>query len=151
MAISRNELKDLIKECIIEVMLEGINPSESSRPVVEQARRASAAAAPTGKKHLDNISFSAGASRVAEQAQGRRQSPPPVISELASSFPKEQRGIMQQIFEDTVRNTLPAQMTADRNPAAASQMSADTGVDPMSIFEGASNWADLAFASAKKA
>jgi hypothetical protein len=148
MAITRNELKDLIKECILEVMLEGIKPNESPRQVVEQARKPSSPPV-TSKKHLDSISFSTGASRVAEQAQGRRQ-PPPVVADLASAFPKEQRDIMQQIFEDTARNTLPSQMTAERNPAAAAHMTATTGVDPMSIFEGASNWADLAFADAKK-
>jgi hypothetical protein len=148
MAITRNELKDLIKECILEVMLEGIRPNDGSSQVAEQVRKPSPPPV-VSKKHLDSISFSTGASRVAEQAQGRRQ-PPPAIAELASAFPKEQRDIMQQIFEDTARNTLPSQMTAERNPAAAAHMTAATGVDPMSIFEGASNWADLAFAPAKK-
>jgi len=148
MAITRNELKDLIKECIIEVMLEGIRPNDGSSQVTEQVRKPSPPPV-ISKKHLDSISFSTGASRVAEQAQGRRQ-PPPVVAELASAFPKEQRDIMQQIFEDTARNTLPSQMTAERNPAAAAHMATATGVDPMSIFEGASNWADLAFAPAKK-
>jgi hypothetical protein len=58
---------------------------------------------------------------------------------------------MQQIFEDTARNTLPAQLTAERNPAAAmSQAQGVPDVDPMSMFDGASNWADLAFAASKK-
>jgi hypothetical protein len=148
MAITRNELKDLIKECILEVMLEGIRPNEGSKQVTEQIRKPTPPPV-TSKKHLDSISFSTGASRVAEQAQGRRLTPP-VVADLASAFPKEQRDIMQQIFEDTARNTLPSQMTAERNPAAAAQMTAATGVDPMSIFEGASNWAELAFSSAKK-
>lgn len=151
MALTRNELKEIIKECILEVMLDGLRNEDSrdrTSQVSEQTRRP--AVQPSGKKHLDSITFSAGASRVAEQAQGRR-APPPVSQELVSSFPKEQRNVMQQIFEDTARNTLPAQLTAERNPAAAaSQLQGVPDVDPMSLFEGASNWADLAFASSKK-
>jgi hypothetical protein len=59
---------------------------------------------------------------------------------------------MQQIFEDTARNTLPSQLTADRSPAAAlaeraDAMSGTSDIDPMSLFDGASNWAELAFSS----
>jgi hypothetical protein len=155
MALTRSELKDIIKECILEVMLEGINPG--ARPQAKNVQESSRAPAalPSGKKHLDSISFSDGASRVASQAQGRKAIPP-IVNELATAFPVEQRDIMKQIFEDTVRNTLPSQMSAERSPGSALAQRADdvngvTNVDPMSIFEGASNWADLAFASSKKA
>jgi len=154
MAMTRSELKDIIKECILEVMLDGIKPAH--RPVTKSVQESVRVSPPaSGKKHLDSISFSDGASRVANQAQGRRPVPP-VVNELATAFPAEQRDIMKQIFEDTVRNTLPAQMSADRSPGSALAQRADdvngvTNVDPMSIFEGASNWADLAFASSKKA
>jgi len=147
-SLTKAELKDIVKECILEVLLEGLRGGEEppARPQRESLNRP----APAPKKHLDSIAFSAGASRVAEQAQGRR-APIPAVANLASEFPKEERGIMQQIFEDTARNTLPAQMTAERNPAAA--MSVAQGVpdvDPMSLFEGSSNWAELAFSAEKK-
>lgn len=150
MALTRNELKEIIKECILEVMLDGLRSGEQERAPQMSEGLKKQPASHVGKKHLDSITFSAGASKVADQAQGRRP-PPPVSQELVSSFPKEQRNVMQQIFEDTARNTLPAQMTAERNPAAAmSQMQVTADVDPMSLFDGASNWADLAFASSKK-
>ena len=162
--MTRSELKEIIKECILEVMLDGIRSGEKpeDRQVQESPRRSeqvlgkrdSHQVQQMGKRHLDSIDFASGASKVANQAQGRR-APPPVVNELASAFPAEQQDIMKQIFEDTVRNTLPAQMTADRSPAAALAQRADdlsgtTGLDPMSIFDGASNWADLAFAPSKK-
>jgi hypothetical protein len=161
MALSRSELKDIIKECILEVMLEGIRPNErtAGRHVQESARKPEPVLGKRepqqmGKKHLDSINFSSGAAKVASQAQGRR-APIPAVNELATAFPAEQQDIMKRIFEDTARNTLPAQLTADRSPAAALAQRADdlngtTNVDPMSAFEGASNWADLAFASSKK-
>jgi hypothetical protein len=159
MALSRSELKDIIKECILEVMIEGLKPTinESSRSSRETpARRPERAPSPlpVGKKHLDSVTFSAGASKIAEQAQGRR-APMPAIANLAAEFPREQQGVMQQIFEDTARNTLPSQMQAERSPGAAMAVRADSmspvaDVDPMSLFDGASSWADLAFAPSKK-
>jgi hypothetical protein len=147
-SITRAELKDIVKECILEVLLEGLRPNdeESPRSQRESVNRPTSSA----KKHLDSIAFSTGASKVAEQAQGRRD-PIPAVKNLAAEFPKGERGIMQQIFEDTARNTLPAQLTAERNPAAAAAMSrGNDDVDPMEAFGGSSNWADLAFSSAKK-
>jgi hypothetical protein len=147
-SLTRAELKDIVKECILEVLLEGLRAGEDEdpRPQRESVNRP---AAPS-KKHLDSVSFSAGANKVAEQAQGRR-APIQAVKNLAAEFPKEERGIMQQIFEDTARNTLPAQMTAERNPAAAMAMSQGVpDIDPMSLFEGSSNWSDLAFSATKK-
>jgi hypothetical protein len=150
-SLTRTELKDIVKECIIEVLLEGLRADEQPS---QRVQRESVRQQPP-KKHLDSMTFATGASRVAEQAQGRRNSPPPVSADLVASFPKDQRDVMQQIFEDTARTTLPTQVMADRSPNAAMGMQADaatgtSNIDPMSIFDGASNWADLAFASSKK-
>jgi hypothetical protein len=148
-SLTKSELKDIVKECILEILMEGIRPGE-----VQQSARPQQPKPPIGKKNSDNNSFPNGVARIAEQAQGRRALPP-AASNLASEFPKEQRGMMQQIFEDTIKNTLPSQMQADRSPGAAASIRADAispvaGVDPMSIFAGSSNWADLAFSPGKK-
>ena len=151
-SLTRSDLKDIVKECIIEVMLEGLRTDSKPQLQRESTQRESTQRDQplSMKKHLDSISFSAGAAKVADQAQGRR-STITAVSNLVSEFPKEQQGIMQQMFEDTARNTLPGQLTADRNPAAAqSQMNEVASSDPMKIFDGASNWADLAFAATKK-
>jgi hypothetical protein len=151
-SLTRSDLKDIVKECIIEVMLEGLRADSKPQLQKESTQRESTQRDQplSMKKHLDSISFSAGAAKVADQAQGRR-STITAVSNLVSEFPKEQQGIMQQMFEDTARNTLPGQLTADRNPAAAqSQMNEVASSDPMKIFDGASNWADLAFAATKK-
>ena len=147
-SLTRADLKDIVKECILEVLLEGLRPTDEEPP--RQQRESVNRSVPSVKKHLDNIAFSTGASKVTEQVRERR---PPIaaVKNLASEFPKEERGIMQQIFEDTARTTLQAQLTAERNPAAVSSMSHGTSeVDPMAAFGGSSNWADLAFSSSKK-
>jgi len=156
MALTRSELKDIVKECILEVMLEGLRPSADEGVRETRGHRQSRVPdqIPVGKNNLDRATFSTGASRIAEQAQGRR-GPHPAAANLAAEFPREQQSVMQSIFEDTVRNTLPAQMQADRSPSAAMAARADSispiaNIDPMSLFEGSSNWADLAFTPTKK-
>lgn len=152
-SLTRSELKDIVKECILEIFMEGIKPSGSSKSERVQEVRSSAQTS-TPKKHLDSVSFANGAVKVAEQAQGRR-TPMPAVSNLAAEFPKDQRGMMQQIFEDTAKNTLPTQLQAERSPGAATALRADavspvSNLDPMSVFGGSSNWADLAFSPNKK-
>jgi len=150
-SMTRSELKDIVKECIMEVLLEGLDASAKPTPTrqTEQVRRGPT---PAPAKRASDTSFSAGANKIANQAQGRRQELPPAVTALASEFHGEQRNVMQQIFEDTARNTLPSQINADRSPGAAladraDSMSSASDIDPMSLFEGASNWAELAFSS----
>lgn len=148
MNLTRSGLKDIVKECLIEILMEGISQPEKKTPSVhESTRRAAPAPPPAGKKHLDSILFSAGASKVAAQAQGQTQRYAAAAAEASSVFPPEQRNVMQSIFEDTMKNTLPNMIEADRNPGAGGPVSS---IDPMQIFEGAENWADMAFATTKK-
>lgn len=148
-SMTRSELKEIVKECIMEVLLEGLDSSTRSVPSrqTEQVRRD---VMPV--KRGANTTFAAGANKIASQAQGKRMDVPPSVAALASEFHGEQRNIMQQIFEDTARNTLPSQLTADRSPGAAlaeraDAMSPTSDIDPMSLFDGASNWAEIAFSS----
>jgi hypothetical protein len=151
-SMTRSELKDIVKECIMEVLLEGLDSAVREKPQPRRQVESQQRSVAPVNRSLDKT-FSAGANRIANQAQGRRP-PPPAVTELASEFHGEQRDIMQMIFEDTARTTLPSQMTADRSPAAALSAHADalsptSDIDPMSIFDGASNWAELAFTSKK--
>ena len=150
MALTRSDLKDIVKECLIEILMEGISqPEGRPAPVRESVKQRAPAPAPlpAGKKHLDSMSFSAGASRVAARAQGQNQRLATVAAEASLAFPPDQQNVMKSIFEDTMRNTLPGMIEAERNPSAAGPVSS---IDPMQIFEGASNWADMAFAPTKK-
>ena len=52
--------------------------------------------------------------------------------------------VMASIFEDTASTTLREQVAAD---SGRSVQVNDTGVDPVALFEGADNWASLAFGS----
>ena len=148
MNLTRSGLKDIVKECLIEILMEGISqPERKTSGVQESTRRAAVHPSPVGKKHLDSILFSAGASKVAAQAQGQTQRHAAIAAEASSAFPPDQRNVMQSIFEDTMKNTLPSMMEAERNPGSVGPVS---NIDPMKIFEGAENWADMAFAPTKR-
>jgi len=151
MALSRSDLKDIVKECLIEILMEGISQPEHRAPAVRESARQRAPAPPpvsSGKKQLDSVSFSAGASKVAARAQGQNQRYAAVVAEASSAFPPDQQNVMKSIFEDTMKNTLPGMIEAERNPGAS--VGPVSPIDPMQIFEGASNWADMAFAPTKK-
>jgi hypothetical protein len=139
--MNRNELKEIVKECLVEIMMEGLDSkksiSETSTRKVEQQKQPK-------KHHLDSVEFNS-SPRSARPAP----KPPQVPDDLVNSFPKSQRGIMNDIFEDTARTTLQTQVKAEKNIKAGMDPATTSGVDPLNIFEGAANWADLAFSSSK--
>ncbi len=130
--MKRNELKSLIKECVVEVLQDGIGPSlgtelrESARPRPApkrstSSRKTSKQSSPK-KKHVSGISTDI--------------SPDP---------------IMQSIFSDTAATTLQAQVAGERRGPSLVAEGADRAAmivaehDPDELFEGSSNWASLAF------
>jgi hypothetical protein len=150
--MNRDQLKDIVKECLMEILLEGLDSGNSRSPIKEGTARARQRSLSPRRNHLDSTAFTSGAARVADMAQGRRDNTQHVTqlaASVASGFDPKQRDIMQGIFEDTIRNTLPTQVSADTAPGAA-HAGPIVNADPMDLFEGASNWADLAFAPAKK-
>ena len=135
MKLTRSSLKRLIKECIVEVLAEGIsseipigniseNRSRRRNPITAPAKR-------TKKRssHLDSIKFDK------------------KVNEAASTMTDDP--VMQSIFADTAKTTLQEQITQGSSvpvPEGADQATRIAAtVDPTEIFEGSSNWADLAF------
>ncbi len=134
MKMSRSKLKELIKECIVEVLAEGIgtsNLSESSavrtKPKRPQARKT------LRSRALDSIKFD---QRVNETASAMTSDP-----------------VMQSIFSDTAKTTLQDQLQHSQNspsiPVGADAATRAAALSsPEELFEGSSNWATLAFSDA---
>ena len=130
--LKRSDLKSLVKECLVEILAEGI----SSEALLEskQTKKRKIKTSPereflSRKKSLDNISFESATKNA---------------SKNLTDDP-----IMQAIFSDTAKTTLQEQLSANNKPAVtggdrASQIMSQ--VNPEDIFEGTSNWASLAFA-----
>ena len=135
MKLSRSKLKELIKECIVEVLSEGIGGAaltESSAKKAKPSRNQSQGKSSTRprRKVLDSIKFD---QRVNEAASSMTEDP-----------------VMQSIFSDTAKTTLQDQLQHTHSspsvPAGADAATRAAALStPEDLFEGSSNWATLAF------
>ncbi len=134
--MKRNELKAIVKECLLEILIEGVantsqkKVNESTSRVVEQeiSRRRPALdyIIPNGKQQQQQV----------KQQQVKKSRDVEVARQLTNNDP-----VMSSIFADTASTTLREQSVAESGKAPVN----DTGIDPMSLFENAGNWAALAF------
>ena len=137
--MSRMQLKGIVKECLMEILLEGLDSrssvdslTESSKKLPQRKKKPQAARRPA----LDSIQIN---SRIEEQ-----------VSSLTSD------PIMGEIFADTARSAIQesaqqggrvshAEQIRHSGDQAAKQVA---GADPTDLFgDAATNWADLAFSS----
>ena len=147
--MTRNELKSIVKECLVEILSEGlVNSSEriaeSNKPKQVIPQRPVSRVpdqSEVRRKMADNITV----------GQPRQQKPtaiPQVINRLTSD------PMMAEIFADTARTTLLSQNQKNPNEVLRENssdpaVSAMLSTDPMNAFDGAENWATLAFADRK--
>ena len=139
--VSRDMLKGLVKECLVEILAEGLTGGDT-----EELNENFSMSKPkkTFKQTMKKVDKPAIASQkvVNERFEENTQK---IISQ-ATNDP-----IMAAILSDTAKTTLQEQNTADRpNQFSAkptdtySQIASES--DPMELFGGASNnWASLAF------
>ncbi len=153
--ITKGQLKRIVKECLIEILSEGIGDtqrSSSSRMstynVNESTARASKSRSPThGRPSLDNVSFS--------QSDNSNSQNSEVLKEDINTLTDDP--IMQSIFADTHATTVVRQVesgTSHMSEAVAIQgdnaARAMAQNDPMDVFgDAADKWATLAFSSGK--
>lgn len=144
--MKRSELKSIIKECLVEILAEGIG-HEPINEVVSGRRSHSISLPPRRKatknrKAADLISY------------GQSKNPEPVrditpqVEQVTSSLTSDP--ILADILKDTAMTTMQEQVNADRNPGAGSAppqigAGASGGVDIDSMMPDGNNWAQLAF------
>ena len=139
--VSRDLLKGLVKECLVEILEEGLagNVSQLSETVKSKPRRRPAP---------DLISM-------APKKQPSKAKNSAVLENRIKSAAAGD-SLMESLLRDTAQNTLPGMLAADsKNSAGMAQRmtQGDTATkvmannDPMDIFEGAGNWAELAFST----
>lgn len=136
MKLSKRQLKAIVKECLIEILTEGLGSNvgqlgESSK-VSRNQRNLKQRLKPKDDSNLKNaLPTEALKKAVIETSKGN--------------------SVMADILADTAVTTLPNLLAGDKPnyqpPPAKSSM---TGVEPSELFEGASDrWANLAFNSPK--
>lgn len=141
--VKRSVLKEIVKECLLEILFEGIDsePGYDEEPIREARQSKSRAPRPSSKRSLK-------AASAAVQTKQRKQNTTPKLQEnFVSSAVSEltKDPLMTSILSDTAQTTLQEQKEGRRPPidtAAAVVESADEVSD---LFEGAGNWAAIAF------
>ncbi len=135
--LTKNQLKTIVKECLVEILAEGLGQSNdimvestSKRPATTKR-----AASPARKRNpaLDEVRFNSAAET------------------RAASITDDP--IMRSILADTAKTTLQEQAQADRGQGVSMQETAAPGknIEDVPIFaEGSQNWAALAFAEKKR-
>jgi len=150
---TRSELKSLVKECLVELLSEGLASrptlSEAPAPGRKHAVATSAPIPPRSKSSaLNSVVFGSSTSKSQSAAPARAvaqehsRSTATAIAESISGLTSDP--IMSQIFADTAATTLQEQAQAESARPGSASTSELVG-DPGSLFEGSSNWAALAF------
>jgi len=142
--VNRSMLKSIVKECLVEILAEGINGGD-----VEELNESFSMSKPqkTFKETMKQTQKPQKQKVVNERFE---QSAQKIISQ-ATADP-----VMAELLADTAKTTLQEQNGADRpNHFSAkptdSYSQAVNESDPMELFGGASNnWASLAFSGNKK-
>jgi len=131
--VSRTILKSLVKECLVEILSEGL--ISTSNQIQELKQPMSRQPIPR-KKVITKKRQPAKKEMIPETVKGITDDP-----------------LMQSIFADTARTTLQEQASAERNPRRVGGDNISQVVDqndPEDIFgEVAGNWASLAFSEKK--
>jgi hypothetical protein len=155
--LTRGQLKDLVKECLVEILSEGLAtptarinvPSSTAKMSVQERQSVRAIPQRSQSPALNAVSFSNTNSKV---PQKNFESSVKQNVSLLTSDP-----IMSSIFSDTAATTLQEQIGADSSPGRMmpDEMIAgsDSGMDVegMDAFsESAKKWAALAFSDAPK-
>ena len=132
----RSELKEIVKECLVEILAEGLMSQEKQTARPRNIKKRNIAENKT-KRHLDNITY--GKSKQAK-------------SKINTNLTKDP--IMNEILADTAISTLQEQVSAERrNPGGSVSLQGDAAAKlvnentPESLFgeESAGKWASLAF------
>lgn len=163
--LSRSKLKSIVKECLVEILQDGlVNSSSDSLMMMEgNASRSSSISSPQQSSgvhentrsqrqmsarasHLDTIKYG-------NAQSNSRKAPNPDFERNISDVtaPLTSDPVLAEIFKDTAMTTLQEQLVHDKK-GAMGPVAGDSAAyhvsksDPMDMFgESSKNWAALAF------
>jgi len=141
--MTRDELKEMVKECLLEIVIEG-SPKRVVESVRERNSPKQAAKPAVSRPALDLIH-----PRGKPQAQAPARSPerprpsPSQYKELVGG-----NDVLASVFADTAASGLVERLGSLEGSASQANPMIDTGVDP-TLFEGSENWAMMAFSESK--
>jgi hypothetical protein len=154
--ITRSGLKSVVKECLIEILSEGLSGGGVTSLTESRTKRHpgkySQTKSPTRNNRrpsLDHVSFDQRARDGGDQSNFEKR-----VSSTVSNMTDD--SVLSSILEDTARTTLQEQITAESQRGMSSHSQGDHAAktvassDPMDLFsESSNNWAELAFSTPK--
>ena len=136
--VKRSVLKEIVKECLLEILFEGIDsePGYDEEEPIREARRPRASR-PSPSRGL----------HAAVQERQPRKKPRRMREDVTQQAVAELTDdpMMASIFADTASTTLQEQVEGRRPPADNAAAAVNSADDMSDIFEGAGNWAAIAF------
>ena len=142
--LSKSALKSIVKECLVEILQEGIQPSE----ILSETRQRSQSRSASSPR--ENSARRLGLDRIKFDNVEKNKNFDKNIETVTNSMTDDP--ILSSILADTAKTTLQEQVGAETRGAPvtggdrASMIAATS--DPEELFgEASSKWANLAFAS----
>jgi len=137
--VTKALLKSLVKECLVEILIEGIDSEDGENQLMESLDRKT-----PPKKKTPQVDPMIAIQKRRDKLDSVR------VNEAVQSITDDP--VMASIFRDTAETTLQEQIAGEKRgnyvPSdAAAQAVYDN--DPLDIFDGANNWAALAFSDKK--
>ena len=141
--VKRSVLKEIVKECLLEILFEGIDsePGYDEEPIREA--RKPQRRAPRPSSHSDLAAAVKQSTQRKENSQERTGLTENFVNSAVNELTEDP--IMASIFADTAQTTLQEQREGRRPPADTAAAVVDSTDDLQNIFEGAGNWAAIAF------
>ena len=130
--VKRSVLKEIVKECLLEILFEGIDSEpgyEDEEPIREARQRRASLPSQRSTK----------ATKTSSRSQPKESYVNNAVSELTED------PMMAAIYADTAQTTLQEQAEKRRMPADNAAAIVENVDDMSAIFEGAGNWAAIAF------
>lgn len=134
--VKRSVLKEIVKECLLEILFEGIDsePGYAEEEPIREARQTRRTSRPSKNKKLETRQTPADTKRTYNENFVTT-----AVEELTDD------PMMASIFADTAQTTLLEQKEKRRVPADNAAAAVESVDDMSQIFEGAGNWAAIAF------
>ena len=146
--ITRNSLKGIVKECLVELLAEGLGSPEV---ILESRPRNSKPSRKKTRSIFDQMDQAFSKDQPKKDFNERVNN----VAKLATRNP-----VLQDILADTARTTLQEQIGEESKVTSHSRQVSINGdqaakaastADPLDLFgESASNWASLAFSESKQ-
>ncbi len=148
--VTRSVLKEIVKECLVEILLEGIDSDQEIDRLSEAVQKPQTDISYTRKvKEIQRKR-----DRLDQQRVDTRQKKQNIMESVIPALTQDP--LMTEIFRDTAQTTLQAQGLSHNTPTKNQYIPADAAAHAVynneleNLFSGVNNWASLAFSKSDK-